>query len=654
MTTFYQLDIAACVLATVILLIVFLRRSYPTVQRRLFKAAVIVNIFNTAIEIVSVFTWEKVIPANSTLYFIVNILNIIIHSTLHLVFIYYIIALCRGGKILKPERIIIATFYLAIMIFVATTPFHKLVFYFDENMKYAVSFGEYIVAIFDIGTTIYAIVLSIKYKDRLGKTQTGLIATFITALIAAIIVELSTNMGILVENFTITVSFCLLNIVFDNPYQYFVPKTNYYNDHTFRIVYEERFKQKQGSKLIFFTYKDFELTSEIKGKEISTEIVNKTLELLVNAYSRANVFSLGRNVFAVDIKNLDFEKEVLKINALAFKVNNIFNNRIKLDPYYGCISIPQDADNVDDLLDAIYITMFDTNKTDQFITYFDKKYLEKLHREQHIIMKIHEAIEHDGFEIYYQPFYNWKSRRYVGLEALLRFKHVEGEEIIGPGEFIPIAENNGLIYDIDEIVFEKVCRFIRNSSIKDYGIKFIDINLSLYKLMDPATVDRYTELASRYEVDPSFINLEITETAEGDEKYLSLIRANIAKFREKGFNFSLDDYGSGYSTVIYMAEMDTNLVKIDASILWNAVKNKKYYTVLENCVRLVYCFDKECLVEGVETEEMVKLLQRLGVGYFQGYYYSKPLPELSILDFLAKNNKIGGGLLKSQTFSKIS
>ena len=322
------------------------------------------------------------------------------------------------------------------------------------------------------------------------------------------------------------------------------------------------------------------------------------------------------------------------------------NPDLKLNAQFTVISVPDDLNTLSDLHTAIQMMLFDPemHNDGKLISKFESKLLDERHRRERIILKLHDAIDHDGFEMYYQPLYNWKKDRHVGLEALIRFKdNGDGGEFFSPGEFIPIAEEEGLIFDIDEIVFEKVCRFVRNTNLPKYGVEFIDINLSLLKLLDPSTVDRYKELVSRYEIDPKFINLEITETAEGDGKYLTVVRNNIAKFRDAGFSFSLDDYGSGYSTVVYMAEMDVKIVKIDASILWNAMKNRKYYTVLENCVRLIYCFDKECVCEGVETEEQATTLKKLGVDFFQGYLYSKPVKEEEILKLLAEKNKIGGG-----------
>lgn len=654
MNYFWQLDIAASILSLVLFVVLFLRKSYPTIARRLFKVLVVFNFLSATMEIFMLLAVYGKIKLPFVLSNIVVIVYYCVHITLHYIFLLYAVTSFRGKIGTNAEKIVFSILYSLTILFVITNPLHHLVFDLNTEMFFG-KFFEVIEA-FGVFSIFYSFVITIVYKKKLQTLQFALDIFFLIAWLLSMLFEtifsvlpINSIDGILVENFMITTTFSMLTIITDNPNQYFYYNTKVYNEDTFMMVYGEKFKKNIPFKIVAFAYQDFDLYIQKVGKRRAAVAVDETLEHCRRDYGQNNVFGLGRSVIVIDARVFkDVESECENIAEKCYKGGLAANPNCKLNAKFAMFDCPQDCENIADLHTAIYMMLFgDKMLSENRVSYFDKKYLDTRHRKEKIILKLHEAIENDGFEMHYQPLYNWKKDKHVGLEALIRFKQAKDEEYISPGEFIPIAEEEGLIFAIDEIVFEKVCRFCRNVDIKKYGIEFVDINLSLLKLLDGTTVDRYAELASRYDIDPSFINLEITETAEGDEKYLSTVRANIARFREKGFNFSLDDYGSGYSTVIYMAEMDTKLVKIDASILWNAMKNKKYYTVLENCVRLIYCFDKECLVEGVETEDMIKVLKRLGVDFFQGYYYCKPVNEEAILNFLVEKNKVGGGLLKS-------
>ena len=641
MTAFYQLNIASIVLTILLFVVFIVRRSYPTISRRLFKWLIAFNALSAGCEILVVFlgTGTLVLPSFWQQFFV--ILYYLIHITLHYIFLYYVTSSARGILASKAEKVIFSIFYAGLILLLLSNPMHHWVFTFDEANHYEYSFGLIIIISVCALSLIYSLILTLRHKKNLKKLQLGLDVFFLLVWFAAILVEVLVP-HVYVENFTITITVLLCTIVTDNPDKYFYANTGVYNEDTFNMVYGEKLKNKVAFKLICFNYKDFNLYIQKVGLKRANVAVSETLIHLRKEFGQQNVFSLRRNVYVIDATraNWNVEETCKDVAEKCYKGGLAANPDLKLEAQFTLVECPNDCDTLIDLHSAISMMLFDPeNIKDGEVTRFDSKLLSARHRREKIVMKLHDAIENDGFEMYFQPLYDWKKDKHVGLEALIRFKD-DGGEFYSPGEFIPIAEEDGLIFQIDEIVFEKVCRFIRNTHIKDYGIEFVDINLSLLKLLDPNTVDRYTELASRYEVDPSFINLEITETAEGDEKYLSVVRNNIAKLREKGFFFSLDDYGSGYSTVVYMAEMDAKIVKIDASILWNAMKNKKYYTVLENCVRLIYCFDKECVCEGVEDEEMVNVLKRLGVDFFQGYYYSKPVNEAAIVELVKKQNGI--------------
>ena len=651
MNIFYELDIAAVVLTILLFIIFLIRKSYPTVSRRMFKYLIASSALSAGLEIILCLIRNGTIPATEFWRDFAFSVFYLVHVTLHYIFLFYVTSSSRGILANKTEKIVFSIIYVALVVFIGTNFLHHYAFAFDAQGNAIYVFGLTIIEGVGALSLIYALIVTIRSRKRMTNLQFGLDIFFLFMWAASMIVE-TLVLDVYVENFCIAVTVLLVTVVTDNPDKYFYAQTGVYNVETFNLVYGEKLSKGIPFKIVCLAFKDFELYIQKVGLKRANVAIFESLKHLRQDYGVNNVFSLKRNIAVIDARIFESEeklqKECVRIAENCYRSGLEHNPDCKLNAQFAVFECPKDCDNLADLSTAINMMLFDPEvRGDDLVQYFEPSLLDARHRREKIIMKIHEAIENDGFEMYYQPLYDWKKDRYIGLEALIRFK--DKDLGFGPGEFIPIAEQEGLIFDIDEIVFEKVCRFIRNNDIRKYGLNFIDINLSLLKLLDEDTIERYTELASRYDVDPGFINLEITETAEANEKYLNTVRANIAKFREKGFAFSLDDYGSGYSTVVYMAEMDVKMVKIDASILWNAMNNKKYYTVLENCVRLIYCFDKDCLCEGVEDEKMVEMLKRLGVDYFQGYYFSKPVNEADIVEMLKKKNGVGSIPIKSRS-----
>ena len=227
-----------------------------------------------------------------------------------------------------------------------------------------------------------------------------------------------------------------------------------------------------------------------------------------------------------------------------------------------------------------------------------------------------------SYEVYYQPTYNLDGSLH-GAEALIRMHDKELGKLY-PDEFIPVAERSGLIDDIDDFVLEEVCKFIKSGVLARYGINSINVNLSVQQCMRPGFVEEVTEIVERYGVKKRCINFEITESIAADD--YDIFSNIITRLKKAGFMFSMDDYGTGYSNVSSVFSLDFDVIKIDKSILWGA-ENKLGMTILENTIRMIQQMEKKILVEGVETIDQVRLLEKLKVDYLQGYYFSRPIPK---------------------------
>ena len=215
----------------------------------------------------------------------------------------------------------------------------------------------------------------------------------------------------------------------------------------------------------------------------------------------------------------------------------------------------------------------------------------------------------------------------------------ENGNYISPEEFIPIAEQNGMIYAIGEFVFESVCRFLRERQVlspQGLGLSYMELNLSPSQMLFPDLSARFAAIAGRYGISPGQLNLEVTERqALADEGSL---RDGAHRFTEQDFNLSMDDYGIGLSNIERLLANEYTNVKIDKSLLWKAPESAAARVMLESLIRSVRELDFNVVQEGVETAEQLHYAVGLGANLIQGYYYSKPLPEDEFVEYVRRCN----------------
>ena len=243
-----------------------------------------------------------------------------------------------------------------------------------------------------------------------------------------------------------------------------------------------------------------------------------------------------------------------------------------------------------------------------------------LDRQVDVKRELEKAIEENNVEIFLQPLIECDSGTMCGAEVLARIRNSEGR-ILSPGIFIPIAEQNGQINRLGSQVFEKACRFISEGKLAATGLQWVNVNLSPIQCMNRDLSDQFTEILDRYGVDAKYIHLEITEASMID---LSLLQKQIQTLQENGFRFALDDYGTGYSNLTRVKHYPFINIKLDMEVVWDYYKERD--ALLPAIIKAFKQLNFSVTAEGIETEEMGKVMKAAGCDYLQGYYFSKPLP----------------------------
>lgn len=264
---------------------------------------------------------------------------------------------------------------------------------------------------------------------------------------------------------------------------------------------------------------------------------------------------------------------------------------------------------------------------------YTKELSESLKREQEIIDEMDAALEQNQFIVYFQPKYELEGLSPGGAEALVRWQKPDGT-MISPGIFIPIFEKNGFITKLDYYVWEKVCQFIRQELDSGRKPAPISVNVSRVNLYNPKFLDTLIDLVEKYKIPPQYLHLELTESVFSDNA--SIIQDAVFYLHKAGFTILMDDFGSGYSSLNVLKDVDLDVLKIDMKFFSKGGAADKGAKIIEAVIKMAESLNMTVIAEGVEEQEQVDFLTKLGCDYIQGYYFAKPMPQKQYEELMKK------------------
>lgn len=255
--------------------------------------------------------------------------------------------------------------------------------------------------------------------------------------------------------------------------------------------------------------------------------------------------------------------------------------------------------------------------------FYDDKMRLSIENEQNIINEMSDALENHEFVPYYQPKYDVKTNKPVVAEALARWIHPT-KGFISPGVFIPIFEKNGFISKLDFYIWECVCKQLKEWKDKGVPLFPVSVNVSRVNLYNPNLSKIIIELTKKYDVDPKYFNIEITESVYTDDNVM--IDDITSQLRNNGFTILMDDFGSGYSSLNVLKDVQVDMLKMDMMFMFKAKYDGRAETIISSVIRMAKWLNIPVIAEGVDRAEQVEFLKSVGCDYIQGFYYSKPLP----------------------------
>ena len=270
--------------------------------------------------------------------------------------------------------------------------------------------------------------------------------------------------------------------------------------------------------------------------------------------------------------------------------------------------------------------------------YYSSDMKTRLENNHVLLTEVQAGLERDEFIYYLQPKCNLNTGKIVGLESLVRWKHPE-KGIVAPGYFIPVMESNGLITELDMKVWEQVCQTLQDWIKSGHKVIPISVNVSSVDIYAIDVVEHFKNLVRKYGLPPEYVELEITESAYVEE--YKVITSVAEALRNAGFTVLMDDFGSGYSSLNMLKDVNVDVLKIDMKFLkMDENTMDKGMGILEAVTRMANIMGLRMIAEGVETEDQINYLLNMGCIYGQGYFFYKPLPVEEIKILLNDENNV--------------
>jgi len=398
----------------------------------------------------------------------------------------------------------------------------------------------------------------------------------------------------------------ILYLTVENPAVYADSVTSALNRKAFFQHHSELVKLKKKKQIYVLALDNFKIINEVFGMDGGDELMRRLVSAVQQHYPKGKIYRYNSDIFALVLDN----KHQLETDIPAkYEISTTLELSKAVDYAITEAKRRGKAQNIE----------------------ISDRFFNELKRRATIEQTMLAAIDTDFFEVHYQLIYDTERKGFHSMEALARL-NVPGYGYIPPDEFIKIAEQNGMINQIGMLVLSEVCKTIRDEKLADLGIDFVEVNLSVVQCMRENLSEEIVDVIGQFGIPAEMINLEITEsTAAYSEKTLL---QNMENLIENKIKFSLDDYGSGYSNINYIALLPFSIIKIDKEFVWAAFRDEKMRRILQNTIETFKDINFKVLAEGAESREVADALIEMGIDYIQGYYFSKPVPKEKMIELL--------------------
>lgn len=370
-----------------------------------------------------------------------------------------------------------------------------------------------------------------------------------------------------------------------------------------------------------------------QGDKLLMEVASRLTKTLQPTHTLGR---LGGDEFLLMVEDVGDEREVVDYAAQLLEAFGepfiLLSQEMFVSASIGVTLFPDDGENADTLIKNADMAMYQSKaqgKNSYFL--FTKEINERISRQIALESDMREALRNREFSVYFQPKVNALSSEVIGFEALIRWQKPNGA-IVGPGEFIPLAEETGLIVPMGEFVLDASCKALQFLDGLGCADMSVSVNLSPVQFNEENLVDMVLETIERNGLASHRLELEITESMLMTDVALSVRKLN--ELVEAGLSIAIDDFGTGHSSLYYLKNFPLKVLKVDQSFVRDITVDTSDAQIVETIILMAKKLGMGVVAEGVETREQLDMLIQYGCEVIQGYYYSKPLPIEDVVKYL--------------------
>ena len=408
------------------------------------------------------------------------------------------------------------------------------------------------------------------------------------------------------------------------------------NGNALELILAQNMEKKKAVVVYSIEIKNFHQLQKVFGEKNGELLLNEIGRYLLNLSGKVQVFHRRDERFEIVLEQEAGVENFLQslrerfADAWHIQGNNIFADVIIIHQHY-----PTDFKDLSEFFEMQEYLLDQACEQGLPVIENNCNFIERYHRRRQVEAALKKAVEERSFEVHFQPIYSLKEKQIVALEALTRIKDEQLGYIL-PDEFIPLAERNGSVIAIGEIVLENCCRFFAKHILSNdsLGIRRIQVSISVAQCMQQNLKEMILPILEKYHIPPSKITLEIKEHMTGLAPEL-MIR-HMEELGKLGIKFAVDDYKIGDSNISTLVTFPFQEIEIDKDRTGICLENEMSRMILENEIQTMEKLGLSVTVKGIETKEQSIAMEALGVNDIQGNYYGKPMPEKECLVYIRK------------------
>ncbi len=634
---YFRFEVAAIIVVLAVVITFFKINRIKTRASSAFTALTWQCFTASLFDIISIFLGKNINASNLWLNYIVNIIYYFMFNAIPLCFYICLYYLSERYKVMSKKRYwgFFGT-YLLISALLASTPLTHIIFWFDENYVFHhgyLFYGYYALALFYMGAGMTHF---IRHRSQYFKNQIISLVTFVLFCVFSTIIQIFFP-RLIITGYMLAITILITYLSLENPEDYIDKDMGIYNLRAFIVKAQENFDINQKMYILGISSENLAHILKSIGESNKRLFYKRVLAFFKETFNNQDVFRLSYEKIAILLSPDSDEERLKKIQ----EVKEFFNNPVKCGDIQVSVSVtlktvetPNDVSTIEDLIDLLEDSLEEKPSVDfENILHADVNLLENRRREHKIIQLLEEAVNENAFEIVYQPIYNVEKSGYTAVEALVRYK-TEEFGYIDPQEFLPLAEKNGLMLKIGSYIFREVCKFISEQKLKEKGIEEVHVNLSVIQCMQEKLYEHIFDIMDHYDIDYSYINLNVTETTTIIANEILLRNMNMMK--SHNMYYSLDNYGTGLSNTNTLVKFPFKMVKLDKTLVHAAINDEKARIILQKTVSMVKDLEMSVVAQGVEDLGEYDMVVYLGCDFIQGYMFSSPLTPEDYLKFIAE------------------